>query len=470
MKLLTVLCNDDINYKSDKVSFIKLNSKDINHIIKFCNSKYFLFIKNYDNTVEGFLDKIINKCNEEFDACYIDYSIEVNGSIRHLSEDDYDLSRKPNVGCYLWSYIFNRKKLEEFINSEKKEDDLKRIFDKVTCINEIMYHHVPSKRLINDFIYPDEHDEVKLKNVIYVGDFCNGRFNGYITWIKNIGRCFSNDYEIVIMADKIYGPTKEAFEKFFKVVIRREDTNYLIDRLLVTYSTFFYPNNIICMDESYMFIHGNMADYKSTRHFTRDIYTRYIAVSKVAMEKAKGYFKTDTISYIHNPIKLSDDQIKPHLKLVSAQRECEVKKTDRIRKIATILDEENIPYTWNLFSDANVPDKVLGGLIYRSPIENTIPYIKDADYYVQLSDSEAYSYSVLEAIYLNTKIVVTPLECYDEMNMDKDTSIVIPFEYFEDQNKEKLRSLVLKMYKNIDKQYENNLPDDFNEYRDLFIK
>jgi glycosyltransferase involved in cell wall biosynthesis len=39
-------------------------------------------------------------------------------------------------------------------------------------------------------------------------------------------------------------------------------------------------------------------------------------------------------------------------------------------------------------------------------------YIADADYLVQLSDTEAWSYSVLESLSLGTPVITTPIPCF----------------------------------------------------------
>ena len=45
------------------------------------------------------------------------------------------------------------------------------------------------------------------------------------------------------------------------------------------------------------------------------------------------------------------------------------------------------------------------------------PYIAKADYLVQLSGSEAFSYSLLEALELKTPVIVTPLAQNKDMNI-----------------------------------------------------
>ena len=60
------------------------------------------------------------------------------------------------------------------------------IFYYVNYIEEPLYHHKPSERMVFDFIYTDEKEEIRRKNVLYLGTFCNGQFNGYITWLNNL--------------------------------------------------------------------------------------------------------------------------------------------------------------------------------------------------------------------------------------------------------------------------------------------
>lgn len=470
MKLLSIITLNKTIEEKDSIEIIPHKEGNLLEEIMSAKGKYITFIKGTDKCLKNYLNILLDKCKKEFDACFINYNLSYKDEFLKIPE--YDLKTKPYKGKYIWSYIWNKEKLVTLIisgNSEKENIDA--IFKKIDCIKEPVYIHIPAKPIIKDFIYQDEKEIETYKNIVYVGEFCNGSFNGYITWLKNIGKVFSKDYNITILYDEMYEPTRKSLEKYFNLVQRKENINYLCDRLLVTYSTYYYPKNIIFLEESYLFIHGNMSDFKNSRKFYDDNYTRYIAVSKVAAEKAKGYFPTDKIEYIYNPILILPEEAKPHLKLVSAQRNDQFKKLDRLHQISSILDEENIPYTWNVFTQYHEENKVYGGLIYRQPVQNPLPYIADADYFVQLSDTEAYSYSVLEAIYLSTKVVVTPLQCYEEMNINNENSIIIPFEYFKNENKEKLRKIVLKMVEEKDKKCNNKInKDGWMEYNHLFKK
>ena len=110
-------------------------------------------------------------------------------------------------------------------------------------------------------------------------------------------------------------------------------------------------------------------------------------------------------------------------------------------------------------------------LIIRNRVPNPLPYINDADYFVLLSDSEAMPYSVLEALSLNTKVIVTPLEAFFELGVkDGENGIVIPFDYFDDGNEDKLKKVLLKAYKEKEKEINYKFDESlYKGYNDIFL-
>ena len=129
-------------------------------------------------------------------------------------------------------------------------------------------------------------------------------------------------------------------------------------------------------------------------------------------------------------------------------------------------------YTWNVFIDKKpYENEVYGGVVYRNSVINPLPFINDADYYVQLSDSEACCYSVMEAISLNTKLIVTPVKSHEELKVREAGGTIIPFEFFEEENKDLLRPIVLELYKNINNPAINTLDESiYQKYNDLLKK
>ena len=58
---------------------------------------------------------------------------------------------------------------------------------------------------------------VYYKNIVYVGAFCNGMFNGYVTWLNEIGKAFFLFF-LTIIYTEINEVTKKRFEEYFVIV------------------------------------------------------------------------------------------------------------------------------------------------------------------------------------------------------------------------------------------------------------
>ena len=141
---------------------------------------------------------------------------------------------------------------------------------------------------------------------------------------------------------------------------------------------------------------------------------RYIAVS----ENVKNIFKELTgieAELCYNPIKL--DAPKKILNLISATRLSGEKGKGRMIQLANMLDAAKIPYIWTIYTnDTNAINNP--NIIYRKPRLDVVDYIANADYLVQLSDTEGYPYSILESLSVGTPVIVTALPVVKEMGIE----------------------------------------------------
>jgi glycosyltransferase involved in cell wall biosynthesis len=99
---------------------------------------------------------------------------------------------------------------------------------------------------------------------------------------------------------------------------------------------------------------------------------------------------------------------------------------------------EQIPvdYVWNVWGNISTPyaqsivkkfkhlPKVKFNGITNEPYNEIIK----ADYLVQLSDSEGYCYSIIEALQMATPVIVTPFESAAEQVTEKINGYIIDFE------------------------------------------
>ena len=480
MKNLTIiLFGSNYDYsEEEKYEIIYINSGDYREALQRAKGKYVVFIKEDDKINKDYLKTVLEATEKDFDAYFINYDITFNYKKKmKINTNIIELQTyRPYYGEYIWSFVYNREKFMTLLDKQGEEEwnaCVDELFQEVYAFGNLLYFHNPNGRnFIGYGPLIDKKGKMNFKNLLYVGEGCNGAFNGYISWINNLGRCFSKKYDITILYDEMPKQTYDVISSQFSCVKRKRNVNYVCDVLLTTYSTFYYPKNIFALESSNIFIHGNMSDYEDTARYPDDIYTNYIAVSKTAAQKAKGYFPTNNIKSIINPFKIDKKLLKPHLRLTSAMRYSDEKKPERIELMARLMEELDIPFTWNVFTDQKENTVESGGLVFRSRVYNPLPYINDCDYFVLLSDSEAMPYCVMEALSCNTKLVLTPIGAYKELGIKNGKeAIIIPFNYFEDKNREKLIKVIKKMYKEKDRKIKYTLDETmWKDYNKVFKK
>ena len=79
-------------------------------------------------------------------------------------------------------------------------------------------------------------------------------------------------------------------------------------------------------------------------------------------------------------------------------------------KLAQELKKSNIKFRWTIFTDLNLYNKKpfdLEEVVYMKPSHDFMGYIVEADYGVQLSDTEGYSYFINECLQYGTPVICT---------------------------------------------------------------
>lgn len=207
---------------------------------------------------------------------------------------------------------------------------------------------------------------------------------------------------------------------------------YIPGEKIVCERAFFnYNTDIIDMVEAkeyYEIIHADFYTLNKLMSYlpnTHPKITHYIAVSQAA---ANGFEMMTGIKpeVCYNPLIV--DKPKKVLKLITASRLTKEKGKDRMIKLAHALDISGVPYIWTVFTnDTNAIDSP--NVAYMKPRLDILDFVAEADYLVQLSDTEAYSYSLIESLTLGTPVIVTPLPVLDEMGIkDRVNSFVLPFD------------------------------------------
>lgn len=157
------------------------------------------------------------------------------------------------------------------------------------------------------------------------------------------------------------------------------------------------------------------ADYKAlgVKPITHPKITKYIAVSQLAADSYEEV-SGQKCEVCYNPILI--DTPRKKLRLISATRLTREKGKDRMVKLGELLNKSGIPYEWTIFTNDTKAIKN-PNIIYRKPELNIIDYIADADYLVQLSDNEAYCYSIVEALLCGVPVICTHCPVFDEIGL-----------------------------------------------------
>ena len=177
-------------------------------------------------------------------------------------------------------------------------------------------------------------------------------------------------------------------------------------------------------EEYWQMLHG---DYRSLGVLPQkhDRLQEYVACSEVVRDAyADITGKVATVSY--NPFVYQ----KPRkvLRLLSATRLTPDKGLKRMEILAAALEEANIPFIWDVFTDVPRPVKSRN-IFIRDPRLDIIDFIADADYFVQLSDAEGYCYSVVEALSVGTPVIVTDFKVIHEIGVeDRVNGFVLPMD------------------------------------------
>lgn len=165
----------------------------------------------------------------------------------------------------------------------------------------------------------------------------------------------------------------------------------------------------------YQVVHG---DYENPAYKwkppTHDRIYQYIGVTKYVCESFKRITGLENVTYGYNPLTVDD---KPYLKLISATRLSPIKGLKRMIKLINALDEKGIDYIWYIFT--NEEDMLhKPNVIFMKPRLDVSKWIAESDYLVQLSDTEACSYAINEALYRNIPVIVTPLPYLKEIGVE----------------------------------------------------
>ena len=257
-----------------------------------------------------------------------------------------------------------------------------------------------------------------MKNVFYFKTICH--IGGCESWFWYLSKLYKN---MIIYYRE--GHPEQIKRLAHNVEVHRYNGEFIeCDNFFCCYDPDII-NNVIAKQYHHI-IH---CDYKqvSFKPIMNPKFTNYIAVSKLAGESFKELTGVD-YELIYNPIKIEKPKIEKKkdniLHLISATRLTKEKGLKRMQQLAKMLDKNNIKYDWKIYT--NKQRAGIGiNVEYKEPKMNIINEIAQADYLVQLSDCEAFCYSVIESLMVGTPVICTNLPVLKELNVKHGKNAII---------------------------------------------
>ena len=245
----------------------------------------------------------------------------------------------------------------------------------------------------------------------------------YLNYISEIGGVETFVYEMVkkykdldIAAVYKYAD-KEQLKRLKKYCRVYKHTNERIECEVAIINYDISIIDYICENAKiYEVIHG---DYENKAYTIKppvhDRIYKYVAITKYIYDSFKKITGKENIILSYNPLTIEKDKNK--LILISATRLSPVKGKNRMIMLANELDKQGIDFIWYIFTNdkKEINNK---NVIYMKPRLDISHWLKQADYLVQLSDTEGLSYSINEALYRNIPVIVTPLPYLKEIGVE----------------------------------------------------
>ena len=278
---------------------------------------------------------------------------------------------------------------------------------------------------------------------------------GLMTFILHFVEQMREQYDIIILCDNFLSPER-MLQLLPKVrIIVGKDEPVACDTLIVLSFLDKIPTNVMAQKVVRM-CHACRTDRSWS--IPQD-YDELVYVSRTAMES----FGVTDGNVIHN---FKTQDTKSTLFLVSATRLPAEDKGDietRMRKLCRMMTNAGIEFMWLNFSDGNLknPPKGFFNMGISYDMEGII---KKADYVVMLSDSECWSYTVLEALTNGVPLICTPFPSAFEQGVEDGVNAhVIPFDMDFDVNV--LRSIPIFTYKYDNKTIKQQWEEILGEYK-----
>lgn len=295
-----------------------------------------------------------------------------------------------------------------------------------------------------------------MKIIIYQSNII--KIGGVETFTYNMCKNLSKIYDVELLYKQCDINQLKRLRQYVKCEVYDSNKEYKCDICLLASSWGGYPESVISTKNEYwQMIHANYKELAKNGYTYKkwNKTTKHIAVSNTVRDIFNEMYHENAIT-LYNILD-EIQETKPILKLISATRLSGEKGYNRMVKLANELKKKNIKFRWLIFTDLKQYNSIklmdFEEVIYMQPRYDLWDYIKEADFGVQLSDTEGYSYFVNECLQYETPMIVSSFDSVFESVEDGKSGYILPFELFETGTKEEWDKYLDKIV--------NKIPKDF---------
>ena len=253
---------------------------------------------------------------------------------------------------------------------------------------------------------------LRLKNVIYFPNFnCVG---GVETYCYEMALKYGKDFDITILYRNGDPDMMAHIAEVARVIKYRNGDKVICDVFIFGYG---WDKPLFDNLEAKEIIQTFHADYVC-RHLNPcndPRITRRFGVAENTTNGIREHYEwAKDIETMYNPY--TPKKPRKVLNLISATRLTAEKGFKRMVVLADAFDKAGIPFHWTVYTDQqrSFPNKSVAVMPHRLDI---LDFIADADYLVQLSDTEGYSYSIVEALSVGTPVICTAFAVAEEQGI-----------------------------------------------------
>lgn len=239
---------------------------------------------------------------------------------------------------------------------------------------------------------------------------------GIETFIYNFCQNMKEYYDIAVLYRKADIEQLSRLSKIVRTIRNNPDIPIICDTLIVNRLADRVPSNVHYTQKIQMCHTCKINGFKINDD------SNVVFVSDTAR---KSFDKEGAV--IHN-LTFKESFHKPLILLSATRLNTPEKGDKRMIQFAKLLRDKHIDFTWFIFSETVLRDAV-EGMVFLKPTMNIQYYMSIADYVVQLSDSEAFCYTIVEALQMGIPVLTTPLDVLPEIGFeDAENGYILPWD------------------------------------------